>query len=50
MGGIQPRFDRRKRIPNAIRMHAPIADLDLMMPPNALVESQTGEPHLIKIG
>ena len=33
IGGIQPRLDRRKRIPNPIRMYAPIADLDLIMPP-----------------
>ena len=31
IGGIQPRLDRRKMIPNIIiRMYAPIADLDLM--------------------
>jgi len=33
IGGIQPRLDMRKRIPNIIRMYAPIADLDLMMSP-----------------
>ena len=36
MGGSQPRLDRRKRIPNPIKMYAPIADLDLMMPPSLL--------------
>jgi hypothetical protein len=30
IGGSQPRLDRRKMIPNPIRMYAPIADLDLM--------------------
>jgi hypothetical protein len=30
MGGSQPRLDRRKMIPNPIKMYAPIADFDLM--------------------
>jgi hypothetical protein len=30
-GGSQPKLDRRKMIPNPIRMYAEIADLDFMM-------------------
>jgi len=30
IGGSQPRLDRRKMIPNPIRMYAEIADLDFM--------------------
>jgi hypothetical protein len=33
IGGIQPRLDRRKMMPNPIRMYAPIADLDFMTAP-----------------
>jgi len=36
IGGIQPRLDRRKRIPNPIKMYAPIADLDFMVLPSML--------------
>jgi hypothetical protein len=50
MGGSQPRLDRRKRIPNPIRMYAPIADLDLMTPPMLCWNLKPGEPHLIKTG
>jgi hypothetical protein len=32
-GGSQPRLDRRKMIPNPIRMYAPIADLDFITAP-----------------
>ena len=31
IGGSQPRLDKRKMIPNPIRMYAEIADLDFMM-------------------
>jgi phenylalanyl-tRNA synthetase beta subunit len=31
IGIIHPRLDRRKMIPNPIRMYAEIADLDFMM-------------------
>jgi hypothetical protein len=51
IGGIQPRLDKRKIIPNPIRMYAPIADLDLMTPPSMLWWNlKPDEPHLIKIG
>ena len=30
IGGSQPRLDRRKMIPNPIRMYAEIADLDFI--------------------
>ena len=33
IGGSQPRLDRKKMIPNPIRMYAEIADLDFMMFP-----------------
>jgi len=32
-GGSQPRLDRRKMIPNPIRMYAEIADLDFITSP-----------------
>ena len=31
IGGSKPRLDRRKMIPNPIRMYAEIADFDFMM-------------------
>jgi hypothetical protein len=42
IGGIQPRLDRRKMIPNPIRMYAPIADLDLMTSPPLAKSYQNG--------
>ncbi len=45
IGGNQPRLERRKRIPNIIRMYAPIAVLDLIMVPPHCCEPK---PFLVK--
>jgi hypothetical protein len=49
IGGSQPRLDRRKIIPNPIRMYAPIADFDFMVfPPEDKFHAKWQGYHLNK--